>query len=349
LAQISAGKPNLTTRGPISPVNRNNNLQVKPADDQTSPQMGFRLPLVIPDRSTLRHVDVSHKVKTEEKSPPWVRDNITAERKPNLRPRASSSENLRVPTVSTIQNLPKTPPPSPVSQQVSPHPPPIPARARQGSDIKLAVPQNPNVMLGMPTSPPVMQSPPSEYFHPQLSPPPVPRRVLLPKTSPVHVIEAQAPSSPEVSRAASFANAPVEHSAAATPIPVPPPRPVVVQHVTVHSPPFSHDPLMRHLGYGQDKSSDEYSNPKGTVVVPGPATTELPPNNSRVYKVDWKIQPNYSASGSGQQKRPGPHRKLSLEDINVNTASPSQSAGVRDRSATLPRVRTPLNYSQTIR
>jgi hypothetical protein len=311
--------------------------------------MGFRLPLQLPDRSTLRHVDVSHKVKTEEKSPPWVRDTAKADgNKPKLYPRATSNETLRVPAVNSIRNLPVTPPSSPVDRQVSP-PPPVPARVRQGSAVKIAVPQNPNVMLGTPTSPPVMQSASTtEHVYTPLSPPPppVPRRApIVSQSKPVHVVEAQAPSSPEVSRAlpTRHANAPVEHSAVINTATATY-QPVIVQHVKVHSPPFSHDPMMRKLGYGQDKQEANK-----TSSIPGPATIELPPNKSRVYQVNWRVQPEYNTSGTSQiTARPGPQRKLSLEDMKVSPAlSPPQAVSVRDRSATLPRFRAPMNAPQT--
>lgn len=351
--QIPSGRPKLTTRvsGPISPTNRANAPQTAPANEQGVSQMGFRLPMQLPDRSTLRHVDVSHKIKTEEKSPPWVRNNTKTDgNKPELHPRTASNEPLLVPAVKSLRNLPKTPPPSPVSREVSPPPPPPPpvrARGHQGSVVKVPVPQNPNVMLGTPTTPPVMESTATETYNPQLAPPPppVPRRIPQGQPKPVHVVEAQAPSSPEVSRASKHANAPVDHSNAITsPSPT---RPVIVHHVTVHSPPFSHDPVMRRLGYGQEKQEA----PR-TVAAPGPATMELPPNTSRVYKVNWRVQPDYNASQEHQQvSRPLPlPRKMSLEDVKVSQPSPtSQSASVRDRSATLPRIRAPMNTPQTIR
>jgi hypothetical protein len=356
--QIPSGRPKLTTRvsGPISPTNRTNTTQPTPANDQATSPMGFRLPMQLPDRSTLRHVDVGHKIKTEEKSPPWVRNNTKVDgNKPELHPRTVSNETLRVPAVNSIRNLPKTPPSSPVNRDISPPPPPVPARGRQGSVVKIPVPQNPNVMLGTPTSPPVMQdTPTADYSHPQHSqhhqqvsppPPPVPRRLPIGQPKPVHVIEAQAPSSPEVSRATRHANAPVEHSSAINTTVSPTQQPVVVHHVTVYSPPFSHDPMMRRLGYGQEKQEA----PK-TSAVTGPATMELPPNESRVYQVNWRVQPDYKPmQHTVPASRPLPQRKLSLEDMKVTQPSPSQSVSVRDRSATLPRFRAPVNTPQTIR
>jgi hypothetical protein len=103
---------------------------------------------------------------------------------------------------------------------------------------------------------------------------------------------------------------------------------------------------MRKLGYGQDKQEANK-----TSSIPGPATIELPPNKSRVYQVNWRVQPEYNTSGTSQiTARPGPQRKLSLEDMKVSPAlSPPQAVSVRDRSATLPRFRAPMNAPQTIR
>lgn len=351
--QITSGRPKLTTRvsGPISPTNRTNAIQPTPANDQGTSPMGFRLPMQLPDRSTLRHVDVSNKTKTEEKSPPWVRNTSTDGNKPKLQPRATSNDTLRVPAVKTIRQLPQTPPSSPADRQVSPPPPLVPARVLPGSAVKIAVPQNPNVMLGTPTSPPVTQGTVTEHnYYPPLSPPPppVPRRTpIVSPSEPVHVVEAQAPSSPEVSRVTRQANAPVEHSTETSTVATTDLQPVIVQHVKVHSPPFSHDPMMRKLGYGQNGQKTSKS-----FAAPSPATTELPPNTSRVYKVSWRVQPEYQTSGTGHlTTRPGPQRKLSLEDIkSSHVLSPPQSAvSVRDRSATLPRFRAPLNAPQTIR